>query len=117
MNFTIFLRVSFIANDVEPPMITMYQHRVLYAPEKRNAALADAADAQLAGKLKLLDEHLAKNAYFGGDTWDMADFMVASVLYTLVPLKYELSKYPHFGAWLKASIERPAAREARKLRE
>jgi glutathione S-transferase len=71
----------------------------------------------LTGKLKLLDDHLAKNAYFGGDTWDMADFMVASVLYTLVPLKYELSKYPRFDSWLKASIERPAAREARKLRE
>jgi glutathione S-transferase len=47
----------------------------------------------------------------------MSDFMVASVLYTLVPLKYDLSKFPRFDAWLKASIERPAAREARKLRE
>jgi glutathione S-transferase len=71
----------------------------------------------LTGKLKVLDDLLSKNAYFGGDTWDMADFIVASVLYTLVPLKYELSKYPRFDSWLKASIERPAAREARKLRE
>ncbi len=107
----------YIANDVEPPMIEMFRHRVLFPPEKRNAALADAADAQLAGKLKVLDDHLAKSAYFGGDRWDMADFMVASVLYTLTPLKYDLSKYPKFGAWLKASIERPAAKEARKLRE
>jgi glutathione S-transferase len=107
----------YIANDVEPPLISMFQNRVLFPPEKRNAALADSAEAQLIGKLKLLDAHLAKNAYFGGDRWDMADFMVASVLYTLVPLKYDLSKYPRFDAWLKASIERPAAREARKLRE
>lgn len=107
----------YIANDVEPPMITLYQHRVLFAPEKRDAALADAAEAQLRAKLKILDDHLAANANFGGDRWDMADFMVASVLYTLVPLKFELSSYPKFEAWLKASIERPAAREARKLRE
>lgn len=107
----------YIANDVEPPMITMFQNRVLFPPEKRNAALADSAEAQLIVKLKLLDDHLAKNAYFGGDRWDMADFMVASVLYTLAPLKFDLSKYPRFDAWLKASIERPAAREARKLRE
>jgi hypothetical protein len=39
------------------------------------------------------------------------------VLYTLAPLKYDLSKYPGFDAWLKASIERPAAKEARKPRE
>jgi glutathione S-transferase len=107
----------YVANDVEPAMITLFQNRVLFPPEKRNAALADSAEAQLKAKLKLLDDHLAKNACFGGDRWDMADFMVASVLYTLVPLKFELSQYPSFDAWLKASIERPAAREARKLRE
>ena len=107
----------YIANDVEPPLITMFQNRVLFPPDKRNAALADAAEAQLKVKLKLLDDHLAKSAYFGGDRWDMADFMVASVLYTLVPLKYDLSSYPRFEPWLKASIERPAAKEARKLRE
>ena len=107
----------FTANDVEPPVITMFQHRVMFPPEKRNAALADAAEAQLAGKLKLLEDHLSKNAYFGGEKWDMADFMVASVAYTLTAIKYDLSKYPKFNAWLMASIERPAAKEARKLRE
>ena len=107
----------YIANNVEQPIITMFQNRVLFPPEKRNAALADSAEALLTGKLKLLDEHLAKTAYFGGDKWDMADFMVASVAYTLVPIKYDLSKVPKFDAWLKASIERPAAKEARKLRE
>lgn len=107
----------FTSNDIEPPLITMFQNRVLFPPEKRNAALADAAEAQLVEKLKLLDAYLSKNAFFGADTWDMADFMVASVLYTLAPLKYDLSKFPKFSAWLMASIERPAAKEARKLRE
>ena len=107
----------YIANDVEPPLITLFRNRVLFPPEKRDAALADSAEAQLKEKLKLLDDHLAKNAFFGGDRWDMADFMVASVLYTLAPLKYDLSNYPSLEAWLKASIERPAARGARKLRE
>lgn len=107
----------FTANDVEPPMITMFQNRVLFPPEKRNAALADAAEAQLLGKLAILEHHLSKHAFFGGDTWDMADFMVASVVYTLTAIKYDLSKFPKFSAWLMASIERPAAKEARKLRE
>lgn len=107
----------FTANDVEPPMITMFQNRVLFPPEKRNAALADAAEAQLLGKLAILEHHLSKHAFFGGDTWDMADFMVASVVYTLTAIKYDLSKFPKLSAWLMASIERPAAKEARKLRE
>ena len=107
----------YIANDVEPPMISMFQNRVLFAPEKRNAALGDASEAQMVGRLGILEEHLSKHAYFGGDKWDMADFMVASVVYTLAAIKFDLSKYPKFKAWLMASIERPAAKEARKLRE
>ena len=107
----------YIANDVEQPIITMFQNRVLFPPEKRNPALADAAEASLQGKLKVLEDHLARNKYFGGEKWDMADFMVASIAYTLTAIKYDLSKYPQFSAWLMASIERPAAKEARKLRE
>ena len=107
----------FIANDVEPNMVTVMQHRVMFPPEKRNAALADECDAKLQPRLKVLDEHLAKNRYFGGDRWDMADFMVASVCYSFTVMKYDLSKYPSFQKWLMASIERPKAKEARALRE
>ena len=107
----------FIANDVEPNMITVMQHRVMFAPEKRNAALADDADAKLQPRLKVLDDHLANNRFFGGEMWGMADFMVASVCYSFFAMKYDLGKYPHLREWLMASIERPKAKEARALRE
>jgi glutathione S-transferase len=107
----------FIANDVEPRMITVMQHRVLFPPEKRNPQLAEEADAQLQPRLKVLDDHLAKHPYFGVNRWDMADFMVASVCYSFFAMKYDLSKVPNFQKWLMASIERPKAKEARALRE
>jgi glutathione S-transferase len=107
----------YIANDVEPNIITVMQHRVMFPPEKRNAALADEADAKLQPRLKVLEEQLAKTRYFGGDKWDMADFMVASVCYSLFAMKYDLGKYPNFQKWLMASVERPKAKEARALRE
>lgn len=107
----------FAANDVEPNIVTVMQHRFIFPPEKRNAALADECDAKLQPKLKVLDEHLAKNRFFGGDKWDMADFMMASVCYTFAAIKYDLSKYPNFQKWLQANIERPKAKEARALRE
>jgi glutathione S-transferase len=107
----------FIANDVEPHMITVMQNRVMFAPEKRDAALADAADARLQPRLKVLDEHLSRNRYFGIERWDMADFMVASVCFSFTVMKYDLSKYPHFQKWLMASIERPKAKEAIALRQ
>jgi glutathione S-transferase len=107
----------FTCNDIEPHMITVMQHRVMFPPEKRNPALADDADAKLQPRLKVLNDHLQKNQFFGGDQWDMADFMVASVCYSFSVMKYDLSKFPHFQKWLMASIERPKAKEARALRE
>jgi len=107
----------FIANDVEPSMITVMLHRLVFPPEKRDARVADEADAKLQPKLKVLDDHLAKNRYFGIDKWDMADFMVASVCFSFTAMRYDLSKYPHFQKWLTASIERPKAKEAIALRQ
>jgi glutathione S-transferase len=93
------------------------QHRVMFPPDKRIPALADEHDAKLQPKLKILDDQLAKTKYFGVDKWDMADFMVASVLFSFTVMKYDLSKFPHLQKWLMESVERPAAKQARKLRE
>ena len=98
-------------------MLKIYGQYRSRAFEKRSAALADEADARVQPKLKVLDEHLAKNRSFGGDKWNLADFMVASVCYSFSVMKYDPGKFPSFQKWLMASIERPKAREARALRE
>lgn len=94
----------FVANDVEPHMITVMQHRLMFAPDKRNPALADAADEKLRPRLKVLDDFLGRNKFFDIDRWGLADFMVASVCYSFTVMKYDLSRYPHFQKWLMASI-------------
>lgn len=107
----------FASNDIEPHMVTVMQHRVVFPPEKRNPALAEAADAKLQPGLQVLDDFLRKNKNFGGERWDMADFMVASVCYSFFAMKYDLARYPAFQKWLMASLDRPKAKEARALRE
>lgn len=107
----------FIANDVEPHLITVMLHRMVFPPEKRNPALADDADAKLQPRLEVLDGHLSNSKFFGNDKWDLSDFMVASVCYSFFAMKYDLARFPHFQKWLMASIERPKAKEARALRE
>jgi glutathione S-transferase len=107
----------YMANDVEPNVILVMQHRVMFPPEKRNPAIADDADTKLQPRLKVLDDFLRTNQYFGIDRWDMADFMVASICYTLFSIKYDLGRYPNLQKWLMATMERPKTREARALRE
>ncbi len=107
----------YTSNDIEPNMITVMQHRVMFPPERRDPALADAADTRLQPGLKILEDQLSRSKYFGAERWDMADFMVASVCYSFFAMKYDLSKYPRFQKWLMESIKRPAAKEARALRE
>ncbi len=107
----------FVANDVEPALTTLFRNRIFYPPEQRSAAVADQAEETLRTKLAILEQQLVKSRFFGGDRWDMADFMIASVLYVLTRLKLDLAAYPRLDAWLTASISRPAAQVARKLRE
>jgi len=108
----------FVANDVEQPMITVMRNRYLLPPEQRNAKLADDTELLLLPKMKVMEDHLAKHRFFSGSGWGMADYMVASVTYSMWINKFPLlEKFPTFKAWLTASVERPAAKEARKLRE
>jgi glutathione S-transferase len=107
----------FVANHVEPALMTMFLNRIYFPPEQRSEALATQAEETLRANLSILEQQLVKTPYFGGIRWDMADFMVASVLYLLTQMKLDLAAYPTLDAWLTASINRPAALVARKLRE
>ena len=107
----------FVANEVEPALITLFRNRVFFPPEQRSATLADQAEKTLRTKLAILEQQLGKTPFFGGDRWNIADFMVACVLYLLTRLKLDLAAYPRLDDWLTASIDRPAAQAARKLRE
>ena len=107
----------YIANDVEVPLVAVFQHRFRLAAEKRNSKLADEAEPKLLGQLTVLEAALDRSPYFQGAGWGLADLIVASVLYSLYDMKYAaLARFPKLNAWLNASVARPAAQEAIKLR-
>lgn len=108
----------FATTEIEPAMLTLLVHRMVLPPEQRNADLADRSEQTLRAKLAVLEQQLARTPFFGGQRWNMADFMLACVLYVVkIRMKYDLSAYPRLDSWLTASINRPAALAARKLRE
>jgi len=54
--------------------------------------------------------------FFGGDEWGMADFGRLRT-HVLTRLNLDFALYPKLDTWLIASINRPAALAARKVRE
>src|SRR5262249_32333700 len=101
---------------VDRPRFPVSQTRFVSPPERRDAALAESADKVLRPKLKVLDDYLMQHRYFGGERWDMADFMVASVISSLYQMKYDLAAFLKLEPWLKSSLARPGSQEALKLR-
>jgi glutathione S-transferase len=98
----------FVANDVEPVVISLFRHRFYYPPEKRDEGIARQSETTLNAKLDILEGQLNRTSCFGGETWNMADFMVASVLYTVpIRMKSDLTHWPKVRSWLMKSIERP----------
>jgi glutathione S-transferase len=107
----------YISNDVEVPMIAVFQHRFRFPPEKRTPAIADQHEPTLLTKLGVLDAALGRAKFFQGERWGMADFMIASVLYSLHEMQYaKLADYPRLKGWLTESVARPGAQKAIALR-
>ncbi len=105
----------FAATELDFPILDWARNTTVLAPEKRDPAVAAKALATLAPRLALLDATLQGRPYLLGDRFTIADLNVASVMYRL--LWGDLTRTPAAKAWLDRCYDRPAAKEARALRE
>jgi glutathione S-transferase len=111
------LRWSFFAaTEVEPKHSTITMNRFLLPPEKRIEAAAAAAWDEVQRSYGVLESWLASRPYLCGESFTLADLNVAAVLYSTRVIPLDLSAYPRILAWLDRCLERPAAKEARRLR-
>ena len=101
--------------EVERPVLTALFHRAMLPEDKRDAALADESERQLAAPLRVLDAAVAHQPYLLGEHFTVADLNVASILSWARPARIDLSHVPKMADWFKRCAERPAARAARDL--
>lgn len=108
----------FVGNEVEPAVIAILRNRLLLPLADRDSRVADDAEQKLRLLFDIMEGELQRTGFFAGNAWGLADFMVACVLYIVhVRLKMDLRPWGRLASWLTASVERPAALVARKLRE
>jgi glutathione S-transferase len=103
------------ANEVERAVNIWSLHAVRLPPEDRNHDILADALKVLTPPFKVLDDALTGRAYLIADDFTVADLNVSAVISRAIDM--DPSARPHLAAWLRRCLDRPAAREARRLRE
>jgi glutathione S-transferase len=93
-----------------PTMKFVFQHVFKFPQEP---ATLEAAQKDLDVALPVMDAHLAKNDYFAGADFSLADisFMPYVEYGMLTPVKESFVKYPSVMAWWNRVSERPSWRK------
>jgi glutathione S-transferase len=83
--------------------------------ERHNAAQAEAARADVATHLGILEERLATRAHILGDDFSLADIAVSSAAAFAMRAGIDMTKFPKVQAWVGKVRGRPALGRAEKL--
>lgn len=82
---------------------------------ERKPEVVKAAWEEIVASFDVLEAALAKSAWLAGPAFSVADLNVAAALFRALSL--DLAKWPHLQAWLNRCWERPAAKQARAMRD
>jgi glutathione S-transferase len=102
-------------NEVDRGVNIWSLHAVRLPPADRDPQKLAEALKVIDKPFRVLDEALAERPYLIGDEFTVADLNVAAVISRAIDM--DLSATPRLGAWLRRCLERPAALEARRMRE
>lgn len=107
---------SFWETDRLDRQIVSYVNNTSALPEaQRDKAAADAAWADIEPAMDVLNTALNRGPWLAGPSFTVADLNVAAALYR--GLFMDLSRWPHVRDWLNRCWSRPAAKQARTMRE
>lgn len=83
-----------------------------FPAEARNAKQAESAKAELDKLIGIAESHLAKSAYFLGESFTYVDLALASAMGFWRMSGNDFSGQPHIAKWLDACQARPAFKTA-----
>ena len=101
------------ATEVETPALEALKHRLLLPEDERDEAAFDAAAAQLAKPLAVLNGALADGEYLFGGRFTVADLNVAAIVGWVKIARMDLTPWPNLTAWLDRCLGRPKFKQAR----
>jgi glutathione S-transferase len=102
-------------NEVDRGVNIWSLHAVRLPPEDRDPHKLAEALKVIAKPFGVLDAALADRPYLIGEDFTVADLNVAAVISRAIDM--DLAATPRLGAWLRRCLSRPAALEARRMRD
>jgi glutathione S-transferase len=105
------------ATEVEPSALQILYHRLAYAEDRRDAAVAAAAVAALRAPFAVLERALAGAGFAVGSRFTVADINLAEVFRYAMPAPELFAAAPRLKAWLAACQARPAFQAMMARRE
>ena len=101
--------------EIERNVLTAMFNRAILPEDKRDAALADQAEKDMQGPLRVLDGAVTPTPYLLGSDFTVADLNVASILAWARPARIDMAPFPKLADWLGRCALRPAAKAARDM--
>ena len=89
-------------------MVPVFHGLIRKSPEERDMDAINAARDDWAAKWRILDDHLSRNSYIGGDTFTIADIPIGPLAYRWYELPIEREDFTHLQRWYDAICARPA---------
>lgn len=103
----------FVLTELEQPLWTIHKHLFVYSKDKRVKQMLDVAPWEFQRAVDVLIKKLGKRDYLVGDSFTMADILLAHTLIwaRVYKLKYD---HPQLEAYLQRISDRPALARAKE---
>lgn len=85
-----------------PPISAIFWNNVRVGPRKRNAKVVAANEEKLFGVLGIAEAHLARNAYFAGQRFSMADIVLGIMFWRYQALECRKPETPNLMRWFES---------------
>ena len=89
-------------------MVPVFHGLIRKPPEERDMDVINAARDSWTSKWAILDDHLSRNDYVGGNRFTMADIPIGPIAYRWYELRIEREEFGNLKRWYKAMCARPA---------
>ncbi len=94
--------------ELQPLIFTILRQMSMLSDEERDVGIIEEAKKELPAIHKVLDDHLADQAYILGAEFTLADINVGSVVIVNFMIKNDISEFANMGKWLQSLMQRPS---------